>query len=317
MNIAYFATGQFGARILKGLIETEYKPDLLVTNPDRPAGRGKKLKPPPCKKIVLEENIEDIEILQPENLDDAFTNKLKQKDIDLALSCDFGRIIPKQVLNIPDHSFLGLHPSLLPKLRGATPIKTAILEGKHASGVTLYLMDEKIDHGPILAQSKINIDDLYYPEARDKLAQEGVELLAFAIPQWLAGNIEPEKQDHTQATMTHLFKKEDGRIDWSNDEVEIYNKIRALNPWPGTFTFFKHKRKKIRLKILKAELTNPQPKGKEETLKPGAIVKTREQLSVKTGFGLIHLTRVQPAGKNEMTGKDFLNGYQGVDSLTD
>ena len=248
LGIIFFGTSEFGAIVLEKLIEHGMKPVLVVTAPDKPVGRKQMLTPPPTKISAKKYGIP---ILQPEILVNS-KSEIRNSKPDLIALAAYGQIIPKEILDIPKHGALNVHPSLLPKYRGASPVQSAILNGEAETGVTIMLMDEELDHGPIIAHTKYKMQDTRYTyeELHDKLAEVGGDLLAETIPKWIRGEIKPEPQDHSHATYTKRIKKEDGRIDWSKPAGYIERQVRALNPWPGAFTLWEGKR----VKILKAHI---------------------------------------------------------------
>ncbi len=274
MRIAFFGTPHIAVIVLSTLEKAGILPSLVVTNPDEPQGRKMTLTPPPVKIWADEHNITCI---QPRSLRDrGETNPLHSHTWDLFIVVAYGKIIPKEMLNIPNHGTLNLHPSLLPKLRGASPIRSAILEDIHETGVTIMLMDEEMDHGPIVAQEIVSIPQPEWPmRGKDLdllLAQRGGALLAKTIPEWMNDHITPEPQDHTQATFCGKITKEMGEIDLSADPYQNLLKIRAFDGWPGTYFFTEKNGKRIRTKITDAELApngslrilSVIPEGKKE-----------------------------------------------------
>ncbi|MBI2507100.1 MAG: methionyl-tRNA formyltransferase [Candidatus Niyogibacteria bacterium] len=235
MNFIFFGTSEFAIPILDALKNKGWLPKLVVATPDRPAGRKLKLKSSPVK-MWAEKN--GIPVIQPENLKNPDTfQKLTDTKCRLILVAAYGKIMPKEVLDLPEKGSLNVHPSLLPRYRGADPIRSAILAGDKKTGVTVMLMDEKMDHGPILKHETLNLKHkkYTYPELKKELAELGGKLLAETLPEWLAGEIKPKEQDHSKATYTKKITKEDGHINWSESAEIIERKIRALNPWPGTY----------------------------------------------------------------------------------
>ncbi len=277
-KIAFFGTPEFSVIILNELKKGGILPELIITAPDKRAGRGLKLTPPPVK-VWAEEN--GIEYLQPEKLDSDFTNSLNANRYTLFLVAAYGKILPKEILELPTHGTLNVHPSLLPKFRGPSPIHSNILENVGMSGVTIMLLDEEMDHGAIVKSQKLKIEsEMRAPELEDKLAHLGGKLLAETIPDWISGKIKSVPQDHARATYTKKITKEDGLIDL-NDSAELnYRKFRAFYGWPGTYFFVEQGAKKIRVIIKDAELKN----------------------------GVFKIKRVLPEGKKEMSYKDFLRG---------
>lgn len=263
MNYIFFGTPEFAATILNKLIANGFAPGKIVCNPDRPTGRKKIITPPPVKKLVIglpPEVKNKIQILQPEKLDStAFVRK--NEKFDLFIVAAYSKIIPKEILEVPVSGAIGVHPSLLPEYRGASPIQTAILNGEKESGVTLYLLDEKIDHGPIIAQRKLNIENMFFETASEKLAELAGNLLSEILPGYLAGDLPPTPQKEAAATYTKKFSSDDGfvgedelagAISGKNSESaeKIEKKIRALNPEPGVWT----KKENKRMKLLEAKI---------------------------------------------------------------
>lgn len=247
MKTIFLGKGEFGEIVLKGLIENKYKPVLVYD-----------------------------------------FNKIEKLKPDLVVVASYGKIIPKKILEIPKYGSLNIHPSLLPKYRGPSPIQTTILNGDKKTGVTIILMDEKIDHGEIISSSKLLISKkITYQELSKELAQLGVKLLIETIPKWISGEIKQKPQDESKATYTKILKREDGKIDWSKPAQEIERQIRAFNPWPGTFTFIKHKDKTLRIKVLEANVKD-------------------NKLIIK---------RLQPEGKKAMTFEEFKRGYHGFNHI--
>jgi len=279
----------------------------VVTAEDKPIGRKQILTPPPIKKWAVENNLP---VLQPEKINaPEWIKKIKELNPDLIILAAYGQIIPKEILDILSprsqgkYGALNIHPSLLPKYRGASPIQTAILNGDKETGVTIILMDEKTDHGDIVAKLKVKSQKskVTYKELSDKLADAGAELLVKILPDWIAGKIKPKPQDHSRAIFTKIIKKEDGKIDWNKSAEEIERQIRALNPWPGTHTEIKNSK----LKILEADPSTTLGASK----KIGEVFLRDEELTVQTGNGILIIKQLQLEGKKPMPIKDFLNGH--------
>lgn len=275
INFVFFGTDEFAVGILEELATAGQSPAVVVTTPDRPAGRKMTLTPPPVK--VWAEN-KNIPVLQPEKLNDEFISKLKAKSYDLFVVASYGKIIPKKVIDLPEFGVLNVHPSLLPLYRGASPLESTILAGDTETGVDIMLIDEEMDHGPILAQEKITLSgNEHYPELRDHLAKIGGKLLAETIPLWIDRKITPTDQDHSKATYTKKITKEDGLIELTNPAKEIYRKFRAFDPWPGVYFFIKKDDDEIRVIIKQARLEN----------------------------GELVIEKVLPAGRKEMSWSEF------------
>ncbi len=284
VKIAYFGGEPLGVPILTELENAGIMPSVVVCNPDRPVGRKQVLTAPPVKQWTLEHNIE---ILQPEDItSEEFKNYMTVQRFDLFVVVAYNKIMPKWLVDLPKYGTINVHPSLLPLLRGASPIRTSILNDMRTQcGVTIMQMDEKMDHGPILAQKTLEIPEDAWPihgnELDATLAQLGGALLASTIPKYLAGEITPQEQDHTDATYC-------GRLDRSMGELTLdpYNlptgdsahqtllKIRAFDGFPGTFFMYEGKR----VKVLDAQIAE----------------------------GNLCITRVLPEGKKEMTFETYL-----------
>ncbi len=286
LRIAYFGTPAFSVAILEELAKAGIAPSIIVTTPDAPQGRGLVLTPPETK-VWAEEH--DIEVLQPVTLrltatEDVARDILYNSEWDLFIVASYGKILPKELLAIPRHGTLNVHPSLLPKYRGASPIRSAILEdAQDATGVTIMLLDEGMDSGPIIAQARVTPEE-WPPHAEifeQLLAKEGGELLAEVIPLWVKGEITPEAQDANQATFSKKIEKEMGHLDLQNDAYQNFLKIRALEGWPGTFFFVEKQGVQTRIKITDATFTN----------------------------GTLSILSVIPEGKKEMLYEDFLRTY--------
>jgi methionyl-tRNA formyltransferase len=265
MNFVFFGTPDFAAHCLETLLEHGLVPKAVVTNPDRPAGRKKIMTPPPVKTTVEAWNAAHdarIEILRPEKLDAEFIEKIKSFHADFFLVFAYNKIFRKNVLDIPRLGIVGIHPSFLPQYRGSSPFQTALLDNQKQTGVTLYILDEGVDSGPILATSKsveITEGDMSRSLAF-KLADVGAQLALETLPHFVDGTIKPKPQDEARATFTRKFKTEDGFVD-TNDLAaaergdaekakNIFGKIRAFTPEPGAWTVRQGKR----LKLLAAKL---------------------------------------------------------------
>ena len=262
MKYVFFGSPRFAAIILQKLIDAGMPPVALVCNPDRPAGRKQIVTPPPTKLIALAQ-AEPIPVLQPEAFDHTLAENLRVLAPDILVVAAYAKIIPSAVLEIPRVGTLGAHPSLLPKYRGSSPIQTAILNGETETGTTIYLMDAKMDHGPILAAERLSLKgDEQYEAVEKKLAGLSGTLLISAMPNYVAGILTPKPQDESGATYTKKFATEDGFIDEKDLAAaahgnmdtarSILQKINALNPEPGAWTASGDKR----VKLLEATIEN-------------------------------------------------------------
>ncbi|PIR46455.1 MAG: methionyl-tRNA formyltransferase [Candidatus Vogelbacteria bacterium CG10_big_fil_rev_8_21_14_0_10_45_14] len=270
-NFVFFGTDDFAVSVLEELKNQGWLPSLIVTNPDRPRGRYLKLEAPPVK-IWAEDN--NLPFLQPEKIDEVFGSELKNKvsDAQFFLVASFGKILPTNIINTPPGKTLNIHPSLLPELRGPSPIEDTILQGKKPA-VTIIILDEEMDHGPILAEEEINSFSLAAgkKELEKTLATLGARLIVKKVPDYLSGKLLPREQEHSKATYTKKITKEDGLIDLSDSPDKNYRKFLAYLPWPGIFFFLERGGKKIRVKITDASFENGSfvikkviPEGKKE-----------------------------------------------------
>lgn len=312
MKIIFIGTGKFGAIVLDKLAQSKFRPDFLICSYDKPVGRKQILRACPTKEIAKNYNLEITEFNTLKGKESLF----KELAPDLIIVADTNFILPQEILKIPQNGCLNIHPSLLPKHRGPSPIQTTILAKDKETGVTIILMDRKIDHGDIVQNVKyeINCSGLTYEKLRDNLAELGAELLIKILPDWLQGKIKPKEQKHNEATYTKKLTKQDGQINWSKPALKIEHQVRALNPWPGTYTFFEHKGTKKRLKILSA-LAVKINKVKPENKKNGSIIKLDKKMAIACKEGFLILEQVQPEGKNIMSGEAFLNGYREIINL--
>ena len=282
----------------------------VVTAPDKPVGRKQILTPSPVKKWAMENNLP---ILQPDKIrKPEWVEKIHELNPELIILTAFGQIIPQEILDVPKYKALNIHPSLLPKYRGASPIQSVILNGEIETGVCLMIMDAEMDHGPIIAKSKIKNQKskITYTELAKKLSDLGANLLIKTLPDWIEGKIKAREQNHNQATFCKIIKKEDGKIQWNKSAEEIERMIRALSPWPGTYTEFQNSKSKVQnnLKILNAETLN-----ETTDKKIGEIFLTdTKQLAVQTGNGVLVLKTIQLEGKKPVSTKEFLNGHKEI-----
>jgi methionyl-tRNA formyltransferase len=295
-RIVFMGSPEFSLPSLSALAE-HYRVVGVVTQPDRPAGRGRELKPPPVKSLAMELGIP---VIQPRRLKDVATmQQLRAWAPELIVVAAFGQILKPAVLDLPSHGCVNVHASLLPRWRGAAPIQAAILHGDAEMGITLMRMDPGLDTGPILSQRAIPIQpDDTAGSLGEKLAQIGAELLIDTLPGYLSGDINPEAQDDSASTYAPMLAKEKGRLDPAQPAEQLARQVRAFNPWPGATLDLD----KQRLKVQRAHaLDGP-------TQSPGARLVYAGQPALTTGAGLLVLDEVQPPGKRPMSGADFLRG---------
>ncbi|MBN2585205.1 methionyl-tRNA formyltransferase [Patescibacteria group bacterium] len=300
-RVGFMGTPEAAVPILQALInDARFEIKVVITQPDKPIGRSKTPKPSPVKLLALSANIP---ILTPEKVknNSELIAQLKALGLDAIVVAIYGKILPQEVLDIPRRGIVVVHPSTLPKYRGASPVASAILNGDQTTGVTIMKMVLEMDAGPIIGfsdQIKIADGDTT-ATLSEKLAHVGADTLIKYLPDYLDGTITPIPQDDTQATYVKLINKHDGLIDWQEDSKLIERKIRAYQPWPGVFTKFDNKL----LKILRAEFL-------PETGMVGSVYQTVDGYpAVFAEGGSLKLTQVQLEGKKPTSGADFIKGY--------
>ena len=300
-KIIFMGTPEFAVPVLKAFHKSNRNLALVVTRPDRPKGRGRKVIPPPVKEVAI--NL-GCEVDQPASIRTAeFANRMAKYKPDIIVVVAFGHVIPKNILAIPKIATINIHASLLPKYRGPAPIQWAIINGELETGVTTMLMDEGLDTGDILLSSKIKIfSDDTSGTLHDRLADLSANLLIQTIESFETGDITPISQDHTQATYAPLLKKNDGRINWEMPAQTLEAFIRGMTPWPGAFTFHGNKR----LKIFKA-----MPIITDTVETPGTVIKRFPgELCIATGKGVLSVINIQGESGKRLLIKDFLLGYK-------
>ncbi|MEA3453474.1 MAG: methionyl-tRNA formyltransferase [Candidatus Caldatribacteriota bacterium] len=308
LKIIFMGTADFGRPVLEKLADSRENIITVITQPDRPQGRGRKILPTPIKKIALDKRLE---IFQPENINDEESIKrIKEFSPDIILVVAYGQILSGYILNIPKIGCINIHGSLLPKYRGAAPINRAIINGEKETGITFMFMKEKVDAGEIIFQEKIDIladetcGEIYY-----KLSDLSARLFPKLLEKIKSGKIERIPQDNRLVTFARKMNKEDGKIDWSDKGEKVYNLIRGTIPYPGTFTYYKGRK----LKITRARfLEDYQDKSDTSSPKPGRVVKIeKDSIFISTGDkGIIKILRLIPAGSKELTANQFVNGYK-------
>jgi methionyl-tRNA formyltransferase len=300
MRTVFMGTPQFAVTILESLLQGPYQMLAVYTQPDKPAGRGRPVVFPPVKKLALERQIP---VIQTETLKSSkVVEKLASFKPELIIVAAFGSILPQGVLSLPKFGCLNVHPSLLPRHRGPSPIANTILCGDELTGVTIMLMDAGMDTGPILAQEKVGISFMDTTGSLgSKLADVGAKLLLETLPKWLGGELRPQAQDETLAIYSKLITSKDVEINWHLSAVELWRMVRAYNPWPSCYTWCQGKR----LKIHKAIPFGDVAKGEI-----GEIIALAEPpgIGVITGHGILGLCRVQLEGRREMSVNDFVRG---------
>ncbi len=300
MKIVYMGTPDFSVPALEKMIEAGHDIVCVVTQPDRPKGRGKELAMSPVKECALKHGLK---IMQPEKVKDAsVVEELRSLEADIFVVAAFGQILSQEVLDIPRFGCVNIHASLLPKYRGAAPIQMSILEGDEETGVTIMQMNAGMDTGDILLTRAIPIEESDTAGTLfDKLMYLGGELIVEALPKIEKGELVAVPQDDSLSTKCGKISKDMGHIDWKCSAVRIFNLVRAMNPWPSAFSRIDGKM----LKIWKVKVISKEADGE-----PGTVQSvTKDSFTVNTADGLIEVEELQLEGKKRMTTKDFLLGY--------
>lgn len=300
MKIVFMGTPDFSVETLKQIIAAGHEVSLVVTQPDRPRGRGKKPSYSPVKEFAVEHNIP---CFQPEKIrDESCIEILERENADIFVVVAFGQILPQRILDIPKYGCMNVHASLLPAYRGAAPIQWSVINGDSETGITTMQMDAGMDTGDILLQERITISpDETGGSLFDKLAAAGGALCVKTLEQIQDGTIHPVPQDHEAATYTRMISKKDGQIDFSISAKKIECLIRGMNPWPSAYTYIGKKM----LKIWNAEVIIPK-----ENYEPGEVFDvTKESFCVAAGDGALKILSLQLEGKKRMDTADFLRGF--------
>jgi len=301
LNLVFCGTPQFAVPTLEKMAEARFNVRLVLTQPDRPKGRGLELAASPVKETALRLGLP---VYQPEKIKENADLRARLDEIAPAaiIVVGYGRIIPGWMLQLPKHGNINLHASLLPKYRGAAPIQWAIANGEPVTGVTTMRIDEGLDTGNILLQKELAILDEDTAETLSpRLAAIGAELMVETLRGLAEGTISPQRQKNDQATLAPILKKEDGRIDFSRSAQEIYNRLRGFQPWPGAFTSFRDK----------LNITAAKPSGESNDLAQGQLQVKDNRLFVGCGNSTaLELLEVQPEGKKRISARDFVHGYR-------
>lgn len=302
-KVVFMGTPDFSVPILKGLIEN-YNVIGVVTQPDKEVGRHHEVDFSPIKKVALENNIK---VVQPVKIRTDFDCVLEMNP-DIIVTCAYGQIIPKEILDYPKFGCINVHASLLPKYRGGAPIHRAILNGEKETGITIMYMAEGMDDGDIISQEKVIIrDDETVGELHDELSNLGVKLLLDTLPSIFEGTNERIKQDESKMCLAKIIKKEDEIIDFDDSALNVYNKIRGLNPFPGSYAILDNKRVKIYKARIEKSNNNSIPGTIIDVLKDGIVVKTKDDSIV--------IEELKQEGKKKMSAKEFLNGVKKEDLI--
>jgi len=302
LRLVFMGSPQFAVPTLEHLLAGNYQVAAVYTQPDKPAGRGRGMLASPVKQAA---RARGLTVVQPDSLKTAgVVEQLGGFKPDVIVVAAFGQILPKKVLALPKLGCINIHPSLLPRFRGASPVASAILAGDDFTGVSLMVMDEGLDTGPVLARAQLPV------LARDttgsltaKLSWLGAQLLGEVLVGWSRGELAPQPQDESKATYCNPIAREEGEIDWQQPSVVIWRRVRAFNPWPGCYTRWRGKS----LKIIEAA-----PLAGEKTPEVGLVVAldSKSGFGVATGDGILAISRVQLEGKKAMPAAEFLRGQR-------
>ena len=301
MRIIFMGTPEFAVPTLKQLVLNDYQVAAVYTRPDRPAGRGRGLASSPVKRLAKELALP---VVHPVSLKETGAiAELDSFEPDVIVVAAFGQILPKPILELPKFGCLNIHPSLLPRHRGVAPVAAAILAGDSFTGVSIMLMDEGLDTGPVVSMAQAAISDRDSTGSLTlKLSLIAAHLIQDVLPDWVRGGIKSKPQDEADATYSATIAKEDGEIDWHQPAVAIWRRVRAFHPWPGCYTRWRGKL----LKIIEAE---PLPREVDDVV--GEVVALPGAgLGVNAGDGVLGLLTVQLEGKRAMTADEFLRGQR-------
>jgi methionyl-tRNA formyltransferase len=309
MKIVFFGTPQFSAPFLEALHEdAEISVLAVVSQPDKPAGRGHELKPTATKQFALNN---DIEVYQPKSLKrKEVQEKLASYEADAFVVVAYGKIIPQTALDIPAFGCVNVHPSLLPLYRGPSPMQWALMEGDEKTGISIMKLDAGMDTGPILKQIEFALEkEETYLTLQSKVHTKGAPLLIETLKGYLAEKIEPVVQDDERATLTRLLTKEDGHLDWSQTSEALFARYRAFMPWPGVWSVWNRSGQEMRIKWLDMKISDKSPA-------PGVVMVDEGKIIIGTETTGLEIIKLQVQGKPKMDAKTFLNGYQDFEGTT-
>lgn len=314
MRVVFMGTPDFAVGALEAIITAGHQVLAVVTQPDKPKGRGKEMQVTPVKACAAAHNIpvfQPVKVREKESVE-----TLRSYGADVFVVAAFGQILSEEILTMPKYGCINIHASLLPKYRGAGPIQWAIINGEEKTGVTIMQMDKGIDTGDMLMKTEVMIDPKENGDSlHDKLAEAGARLIVEALPKIESGELIPVKQNEEESCYAKMLQKSMGRIDWQQSAKKLDCLIRGLISWPGAYTGFRGKNLKIWDEEVVSEYGSTSAETmileEEEQSKPGTVVDvTKDAFYVKTGEGILKILAVQPEGKRRMPVKDFLLGYQ-------
>lgn len=299
MKIVFMGTPEFAVPCLQKIIDEGHAVVAVVTQPDKPKGRGKKLAMPPVKELALKY---DIPVYQPlKAREESFVDTLKEMNPELIVVVAFGQILPKSILDIPKYGCVNVHASLLPRYRGAAPLNWVIINGEEKTGVTTMYMDEGLDTGDMILKSEIPLDDeITAGELHDKMMIDGAKVLKETIDLIEKGEAPREKQSNEDTCYSPIMNKSLGNIDWKKSAIDIHNLVRGINPWPSAYTTYEGQT----MKIWKTKVID-----KNSDKDPGTIISVdKEGINVSTSEGILQIKEIQMAGKKRMEVPEYIKG---------
>ena len=305
IKTVFFGTPEFAKKFLVELhADEDFSVQGVVCQPDKPVGRKKILTAPETKVFALDNSIK---VYQPDNLRTSdLSEDLKKLDADLFVIIAYGKIIPQEILDIPKLGTINVHPSLLPKYRGPSPIQSTILNQEPQTAVTIMLVDDKMDHGPMISQSSITLDvDETSISLRNKVTEVGAPLLIKTIKKYADGEMEPREQNHDEATFCKMLTKADGKINWQKSAEVIDAQYRALIEWPGIYTTWMRNKQTTTIKIHDLEISKRE-------IEPGIVEIVDERMFIGTKTKALEVTKLQPANSSIMSAKAFIQGHKEI-----
>jgi methionyl-tRNA formyltransferase len=309
-RILFFGTPEFAVPTLERLLRSPYQVAGVVTQPDRPSGRGQRVTEGPIKQLA---RAHDVPVMQPERLrDEGFVGRVKVLEADLAVVAAYGKILPESLLAIPTYGFVNVHASLLPRYRGAAPVQRAVMAGDRQTGVSIMRVVKELDAGPVFAMAAYPIgSDDTADAVEHALARLGAGLLVRVTDDIAAGRAHATPQDDSLATYAPRLTKEEGLIEWSRPARMVHNQVRGLHPWPHAFTFLDGSRFIVLQAALTGRALRSEP-GSDKVLQPGEILRAEgDHLEVMAGDGeALGLLQIQPEGRRSMNPRDFLAGHR-------
>lgn len=304
IRVVFMGTPAFAETILREIVSAQYRVVAVYTKRDRPSGRKQEIIQSPVKTFALNENIP---VEQPLRFDRKAIETLQNFRPDIMIVAAYGKILPQEALDTPPFGSVNVHASLLPRWRGASPVQNALLAGDTETGITIMKMDAGMDTGPILAQKSVPIDPTDTTETLlPKLAEAGARTLVETLRKWTENEIAPVPQTPDGATLCQLIEREDGRIFWNAEAESVYNRYRALSPWPGIFSFWKKGDALLRVKLCRISIQRQSPETHHDI---GQIFEIGEGVGVATARGTILIDEIQLEGKSRTFIKDFVRGY--------